>query len=459
MQDLIVEVAFPCCAICRLTDWRRTHNAATMFHLHSGQIYNEEWMRALTAGSRAEGLALERNWGHPPADVDMMGLHGETLGVYIPGSHTPRGAASLEYHPEGCPPAYCKLEVTDIAALKEKLYQHTDSCWERHIRARRCTPRAGGRQWLDTYHTVRLITSSDGTVSGPAKQYGLHEHINTLVCSGPHPELQREFYHRSRQQWPPAHVIEYIMKLPMLLVLVGHKLSKHFKHEARISWSHCEIRIMQEISDSVRQGYIACKYVLKHFLAVLRGHTKTGDGRSHVGSFHIKTVFLYYLEKRPPHMITSQFGLFVDLLHDLHRYLEVGKLPHYFLAECDLLETVGTEERRIARQTIQAILSDPLAALLTSPTKPHQIYGDVRPDALVKSFQRVFTHTMCKQSRENLSVLLARVDECRHERYNEQKREHGDREDGIYKVSGGPGLTGLVDRLNQIDKTFSFNPV
>ena len=78
-------------------------------------------------------------------------------------------------------------------------------------------------------------------------------------------------------------------------------------------------------------------------------------------------------------MIASPFGLFVDLLHNLDRYFEIGKLPHYFLAECDLLETVDGEERRIARQAIQAISSDPLAAPLTSLTSPRQIYGEGPP--------------------------------------------------------------------------------
>ena len=313
-------------------------------------------------------------------------------------------------------------------------------------------PMLGGHQWLNTYRTVRLlknINESDQPVSGPAIQFGLNEYITTFVCSGPHPDLPREFRQGSRQQWPPAHIMEYILMLPMLLVLVGHKLSKDFKREARISWSHCEIKIIQELSESIRQGYIACKYVLKCFLAVHRGQTETVDGRSHVSSYHLKTVFLHYLEKWPPQMITSSFGLFIDLLNDLDRYLEVGKLSHYFLAECNLLETVDSEERRIAHQAIQAILSDPLAALLTSPTNLQEIYGEVHPDALVNSFRRVINHPMCQQSWKDLSVLLAQVDECRHECYKRQREWD---EQMFLPVSGRPELTGLVEALKQIKK-------
>ena len=437
LQDLAVEVGYPRCAICRLPNRYVNRNAAVMSSLLSGKKYRVADVGLFTAGSWAESLAMEPKWGHPPADRDHMVLHGHILGVDIPTGCTPCGAASLKYHPEGSPPAYCKLEVTDLPALKKILYKE-------HTGGHRCTTYAGGRHWLDTYQTVRLTRDIDETVSGPAQQYGLDEYIFTLVCSDPHPDLQREFYHRYHHQWPPAHVIKCILQLPMLLVLVGHKPSKNFKREARISWSHCEIKIMQELSESVRQGYIACKYVLKRFLTVHRSQTKAGDGRSRVGSFHIKTVFLHYLEKRPPQMITSSFGLFMDLLNDLDRYLEVGKLPHYFLSECDLLVTVDSEERRIARQAIQAILSDPVTALLTSPTQPHQIYGEVRPDALVNSFQRVVTNPTCQRSWQGLFVLLARVDHCRHKRYLSQQRL-----DESLNVSGRPEMTVLIDALRQ----------
>ena len=426
-----------------------------MSALHSGQAYSM-WLEWLISGSQAEGLALEPAWGHPSSDTDTMLLYGGKWGVYIPGDHASHGAASLEYHPEGCPPAYCKLEVINLTALRRELGFNTFNWWKEHIGVRRCTHRAGGRHWLNTYNTVRLMTGGSGeNVSGPAGQTGsgLFEDITTLVCSGPHPGLQREFRHRSRQQWPPVEVIEYILQLPMLLVLIGHKLSKDFKCEARISWSHCEMKIMQELSESVRQGYIACKYILKRILAVHRGQTKTGDGRSRVGSYHLKTVFLHYLEKRPPHMIASPFGLFIDLLHNLDHRLEVGKLPHYFLTECDLLETVGDEERRITRQAIQAILLDPLVALLTSPTHPRQIYGKVRPGALVNCFWRVVTHSMCEQSWEDLSVLLACVDECRHKCYQNQQGWDED-EDEDFVVSGRPELTELVDALDQIKRSW-----
>ena len=85
----------------------------------------------------------------------------------------------------------------------------------------------------------------------------------------------------------------------MLLVLVGHKHSPEYNLQARISWSYSELKVLQEVPESVRHGYIACKYVLKHFLKLRRGKNEASDGRSRVGSYNIKTVFLLYLEKTP----------------------------------------------------------------------------------------------------------------------------------------------------------------
>ena len=446
LQDIALEAAIPKSSICRLRDWDETVNEMLMSTLSNGEAYNTEnthWR--FKSGSRTEGLALEDGWGHDNVDEDVMHILGGSFGVNVPGGQQPRGKSCLDFHPEGCPVAYCKLEVTDISKLKENSVAGRK--W-----IDRCVHRSGGKLWLDTYQAVRGSNHPDATVSGPAVQSKEgNDSVFTLVCNGSHPELHREFPSRVRQ-WPPASLINLLMQLPMLLVLVGHKLSPEFNLQARISWSYLELKLFQEVPESVRHGYIACKYVLKHFLKLRRGKNESSDGRSRVGSYHIKTVFLRYLEKTPPTLITSPFKLFLDILHELNEYLDVGKLPHYFLAQCDLLETVESEERCITREVIREILAGPLNALLTSPTRPKQIYGNVRPDKLVVAFHKVSVHPICEQSRKKLLVLLARVDKRRRQRYIKQRKKDDSNKtyDGIYKVTGRTELTGLVDTLKLI---------
>ena len=435
-QDLVLEVVYPRCGACRVSDGRVSVIKRRMSELQSGEQYSYEVYNGhLLSGSRAEGLAMDDLWGHDKADTDCMYLYGGPIGVNVPGGQQSRGKACLEFRPEGCPAAYTKLLITDLHGLKR---HRKIGNW-----IEESAYRSGNQCWLNTYRAVREMKGPGETISGPAGQWVTFDYVKTLVSNGPHPDMDQEFANRPRQ-WPPAALISDLLKLPMLLVLVGHKLSPEFHLQARVSWSHLELKLMQELPESVRQGYIACKYVFKRFLKAHRGQNETGEGRTSVSSYFIKTTFLRYLEKTPASMITSPFKLFSDLLRELDEYLKGGKLPHYFLPQCNLLETVADDELRIARQVIEEILSDPLNALLTSPTAPQEIYGEVHPDYLVSAFCKISSHATCKQYQKDLSKLLARVDERRRQRYREQ------RERDRNWVSGRGELIVLVDALKQI---------
>ena len=465
LQDLAVEAAYPRHALCQLDDGFMMANARAIYHLEDGRVYSEGGLWLLASGSRAEGLGLEDGWGHEHIDTDMMFLKGGRLGVYVPEGQRTRGQSCLTYSSEDCPPGHCKLLISDLNGLKKDWMcsrWYDDSCV--------CV--SGGKQWLNTYSTVRRMKDSvksisDHTVSGPAAQDDTHDRVHTLVCSGPHPDLDKEFRQRSRGEWPPISLLNCILQLPMLLVLVGHKLSPEFPLQARVSMSICEFKLIQALPESARQGYVASKYVLKHFLRAHQGEIETGSGRSHVGSYHMKTAFLYMLEKRPSILSISPFQVFLDLLCELKTYLELGTLPHYFLSQCDLLETVGDDERHKVCGIITEILSDPLHALLTSPTRPQEIYGKVHPDDLVLAFHSISDYSTCRQSLENHHhsgetdeancswlhqshhcdyELFARMDERRLLNHGEQQKR-----DGVGQTaSRRTVLIGLVDTLKQL---------
>ena len=448
-QDIAVEAAFSQSGVTRLADWRLARNEETLSRLEEGSLYRDDcdnW--GLLASSRGEKLAMEDKWGHPAADLDWMFINGAPKGVYVAVGQEPRGQSCLEYSPEGCPAAYCKLKVTDSSRLQESEMRGSKWCDES------CVEESHGKLWLNTYNALQKMKDSlkvfrdYTTLSGPsaADPYNDVDFVQTLVCSSPH--ANHEFSRRSRGSWPPVSLITYILQMPMLLVLIGHKGSpeSESKQQARMSWSHLELKLIKDLPESIRQGYIACKYIIKRFLKAHRGQNETVSGRSHVSSYHLKVVFLRYLEKRPPSQITSPFVLFLDLLHELDNYLKVGKLPHYFLAECNLLETVADDERGIARQAIAEILSDPLNALLTSLTDPQQIYGEVCPDDLVTAFHTVSSH-LTREQFQKLSELLTHVDERRRQKFKEQQKW-----DKILQVSGRNEPTGLTDMLKQIER-------
>ena len=466
LYDVMLEVAFPTAAIFQLTDSQVRHNQSTLSDLTSGQDHHEGGVRELwdlIAGSTAEGLAVETAWGYEWPDVDGMILFGAQLGVCVTQEHMStrqhhplntsssssssgcHGNSRLEYDPEGCPPAYTRLRVTDRQALL------THPCVDDS-----CMVECDGHYWLLSTPLIVAIqrffnqvlpdpADHSTSISGPAGQAlgGLADIVPTLVANKPHPAIVDYINRLSSPEWPSQEQRQLIQQLPMNLVLVGHKDSARKDQEFRLSWSIGELVLILTLPNHIKQGYIAFKYVMKRFIKMNRGQNETDHGRSKIGSFHFKNTLLHHLENTNPSMISSPFGLMMVLIIKFKGYLNRGKLPHYFLPECDLLATVGPEERQIAHKSINDILSDPVSAVLKCPSVPTEIYGDIVPDELVSIFHRVSTRPCCERSRDELLLLLSRLDEWRQQHYHRQLEVDNDEDEGD-RVSGRPELRGLV---------------
>ena len=204
--DLIVEAVFPSCAIFLLVDGQQSVSEACMSAMKSGKALQEDpnddlGLWTLVSGSQAEGLTLERGWGHPWSDIDMMMLYGKYLGVNI-GRDQPRqcqspqsslsatifqgchGNGCLEYVPEGCQPAFAKLRVTSIQELIK---------WN-PFDLSTCLVQSDGHIWLNTARLNQLIilycneyheySNKVGlflSISGPAGQVMFYEWIEDTV--------------------------------------------------------------------------------------------------------------------------------------------------------------------------------------------------------------------------------------------------------------------------------------
>ena len=272
--------------------------------------------------------------------------------------------------------------------------------------------------------------------------------VSTLVANTAHPAMA-DYLQRPRGEWPPRNQLDEIQQLPLCLVLVGSRESDNTDLEARASWSAGEVLLISKLPNIIKQGFIAAKFTMKSVIKIIR--EKKGieptDGRSHVGSYHIKTTLLHHLEKTPPSKINSPFCLMKDLLCDLKISLISGILPHYFLQECNLLTTIGREERQIALNAIDAIVSDPVATIIKCPSKPTEIYGDVCPEGLVSAFHRVAADPSCMKSRNDLLVLLSQLDTMRLYKYCQNLMHDEAKREG---VPVRPDMTRLGDMLHKI---------
>ena len=444
MGSLVVETVYPAAGLYRMGyDWVR-RNECILRELCEGKCFwgMEGW--SLTAGSQAEGLAIEDHWGHRVADRDYMYLCSGDLAVYIlpPGQQTPKDATLL-YTTQQCPPGYTRLQVLNKDRLLRAIVKHRSHLSVSAPEVQQCVFSEGGQMWLHSRHTLEVMQGSlIKTIIGPAGQYGggLFETVHTLVCSGPHPAMA-SYKERPRKHWPSTVLLDALMKQPILLVMVGPKDAQDSSLMFRISCSTLELTLISSLDIWLKQGYVCFKYTFKAVLKSLRPQESVRYGRSQVGSYHLKTVFLRHLEEHPPQQEGSPFQLALDLCEDLQHYLLMGCLPHYFLPECDLLRTVGEEERKYAMQAVGKVIAAPLAAILQSPSKPKAIYHH-SPNRLVRCFSKVFSLPSCPERRECLRWLLRRLDKHREGLHRKQVKT-----DGVMEVSGRPELVRLADCL------------
>ena len=228
----------------------------------------------------------------------------------------------------------------------------------------------------------------------------------------------------------------------MYFVLVGSKESHNPDRQSRDSWSGGELLLISKLPKLIKKGLIAAKCTFKYLIKRHRDGNVIGDGRSHVGSYHMKTTLLNLLEKTPPSNFHSAFQVMMNVFQDFSNYIENGYLPHFFLPECNLLATVGCNEQQIALKIIQDIFCDPTAAILKCPSEPCGIYGDISADVLVAAFHRISTHPSCERSWEHLFQLLSRLDRWRQQCYRGQMEL-----DESLGRSGRPELIALVDMM------------
>ena len=194
---------------------------------------------------------------------------------------------------------------------------------------------------LQIYYCTLTFISQGRTAGGDV------DYVPTLVANAAHPAIDN-YLERSCGEWPPQDQSDEIQQLPMSLVLVGPVESDNPEQQARVSSSTGEIWLIARLPNNIKQGFIATKLTFKFAIKMYRHGNRIADGSSHVGSYHLKTTLLHYLEKIPPSKIDSRFCLMIDMFHDLQMYLLRGTLPHYFLWGCNLFATIGNDEHRIA---------------------------------------------------------------------------------------------------------------
>ena len=80
------------------------------------------------------------------------------------------------------------------------------------------------------------------------------------------------------------------------------------------------------------------------------------------GSYYLKTIFFWALERIPCSQWTSDKHAFrvLDLLDDLIYQLAEKHLPHYFIPELNLFENIAENDYKTIVQEIVCVREQPL---------------------------------------------------------------------------------------------------
>ena len=169
------------------------------------------------------------------------------------------------------------------------------------------------------------------------------------------PMVAQEWRKRQRK-WPSPHVVDKVIREGFHLVVKAPKNGGNPECDFRISFSHAEYLLSQEINEIQRECYRCLKTYHRVYLST--------EAKGLI-SFHLKNIFLRTIEETGGEMwIESRraecmWKLFANLL----KALRERHLPHYFVQSYNLFGIDYIEDPAILEsltQTVEQIMENPV---------------------------------------------------------------------------------------------------
>ena len=169
------------------------------------------------------------------------------------------------------------------------------------------------------------------------------------------PMVAQEWRERQRK-WPSPHVVDQVIREGFHLVVKAPKNGGNPECDFRISFSHAEYLLSQEINEIQRECYRCLKTYHRVYLST--------EAKGLI-SFHLKNIFLRTIEETGGEMwIESRraecmWKLFANLL----KALRERHLPHYFVRSCNLFGIDYIEDPAILEsltRRVEQIMENPV---------------------------------------------------------------------------------------------------
>ena len=180
--------------------------------------------------------------------------------------------------------------------------------------------------------------------------------VPALRCSG-WPQVALEWIKRERK-WPSPDIVHKVVQDGFHLVVKPPKKGGNPECDFRISFSHAEYLLSQEMNDVQRE----CYRCLKKYH---RAHLKDPKGRKGLVTFHLKNIFLQTIEETSAEMWTenNRAECVMKLFGNLLESLIEKNLRHFFVSSYNLFSEDYIESPEILdalAEKVVEIIEDPM---------------------------------------------------------------------------------------------------
>ena len=294
----------------------------------------------LTTGSVAE-FYIEPMIPHL-SDIDVMFYLSTTLA--IPSGHPPPTQLPDEFHNyvkvveivDSRLPGYVYLKLRYLLTEcvddgKFNAVEYDDQGW---------------------YLSNRCFTDDESNSHGPARRVVLRGELGLPVSSVDEvpctrclvwPAQAADWPTRHRNYWPDSATVDHVVSNGCDVVGVAHRQCRQdewmSKHQWRLSFSRAEIVLIN--------SWMPVQQIVYHMLRVLMktGPLPDSADNSRAGklsNYHIKTLMLWACELKPKTWWTYDFSLVricLELLSDSAVWSAEARCPHYFINNCNLIDS------------------------------------------------------------------------------------------------------------------------
>lgn len=179
--------------------------------------------------------------------------------------------------------------------------------------------------------------------------------VPAFKCQG-WPRVAEEWLQRKRK-WPSRKTVDKVTQEGFHLVVKAPPNGGDHTLDFRVSFSHAEYLLSQEMNDVQRECYRCLKKIYRSYLMTV--------SRKSLVTFHLKTILLHAIEESGPEMWTdsNRAECMMHLLRNLWEALRKKDLRHYFVRSYNLFCSDYFESNEIL-ESLEAIVSqimkDPL---------------------------------------------------------------------------------------------------